>query len=209
MAISRFKTSTLAQGLPKYQKLYDGVTTLFDSDYELITRTTVGAGGASTITFSSIPSTYKHLQIRHIARTTNVSTNGNMYVQLNGDTANNYSWHRLEGYGTGTGSVGIADSAAFSVGGLMTGAQSIASSFGVGILDILDYANTNKYKTMKTLTGYDNNGNGAAGNDQGYVNFNSSSWRSTSAVTSIGITINGGGNFAQYSSFALYGIKGI
>jgi hypothetical protein len=209
MAISRFKTSTLAQGLPKYQDVWDGTTTIVPTTgFVSLATTTVGAGGASTITFSSIPQVFKHLQIRHVARTTNASTNGNMYIQLNGDTGSNYVWHRLEGYGTGVGAVGITGSAAFAIGGLMTGSQSIASSYGAGILDITDYSSTIKNKTMRTLTGYENNGNGSAGNDQGYINSNSGLWLSTSAINSISITINGGGNFAQYSQFALYGIQG-
>jgi hypothetical protein len=177
------------------------------NSYESISTTTLGSA-TSTITFSSIPSTYKHLQLRHIARNTNSSTNGNMFIQLNGDTGSNYAWHRFEGYGTGISAGGTGSATAFAVGGLMTGGNSIASSFGVGVLDIIDYSNTNKNKTMRTLTGYDNNGNGSPGNDQGYINFNSSVWMSTSAVNTITITINGGGNFAQYSQFALYGIKG-
>lgn len=186
---------------------------LSTNSYESIATTTLGSAN-STITFSSIPSTYKHLQLRHIARNTNASTGGNMFIQLNGDTGSNYAWHRLEGYGTGVGSVGIASAVSFAVGGLMTGGNSIASSFGAGVLDLIDYQNTNKYKTMKTLTGYDNNGNGSPGNDQGYINFNSGLWFkagsgvTSDAVNSITITINGGGNFAQHSQFALYGIKG-
>ena len=69
--------------------------------------------------------------------------------------------------------------------------------FGTFIVDILDYANTNKYKTMRALDGFDANGSG-------YAVLWSGNWRSTSAVSTITIT---GGTFAQYSSFALYGIK--
>lgn len=183
------------------------------ADFQSIQTYTL-ASPTSTITFSSIPQTFKHLQLRHIARTTNTATNGNMYIQLNGDTANNYSWHRFEAYGSGITSGGAANAAAFAVAGLMTGASSISNAFGCGILDFMDYSNTNKLKTMKTLTGYENNANGSAGNDQGYLNLASSLWFkagsgvTSDAINSITITINGGGNFATYSQFALYGIMG-
>jgi hypothetical protein len=77
-----------------------------------------------------------------------------------------------------------------------------ANIFSGFVIDILDYANTNKYKTIRYLSGYDANGSGRVG-------LGSGSWRSTSAVTSI--TLQGleySSNYKQYSSFALYGIKG-
>jgi hypothetical protein len=67
------------------------------------------------------------------------------------------------------------------------------------ICDVLDYANTNKFKTLRSLTGNDRNGSGSIWLDSGL-------WRSTSAITSIKFTT--GTAFAQYSQFALYGIKG-
>jgi hypothetical protein len=78
--------------------------------------------------------------------------------------------------------------------------------FGAGIVDILDYANTNKYKTIRSLTGHDHNG--VIAGIHAIVNLNSGSWRSTSAINSIVIGVVSGTAFNQYSSFALYGIKG-
>jgi hypothetical protein len=66
-------------------------------------------------------------------------------------------------------------------------------------MDILDYANTNKFKTTRTLTGSDLNGSGV-------VSLDSGSWRSTSAITSITFTARAN-LINTYSSFALYGIK--
>jgi hypothetical protein len=76
------------------------------------------------------------------------------------------------------------------------------SIFGVTILDILDYANTNKYKTTRNLAGVDSN------DTNGKISFESGSWRSTSAVSTITLISGTGSDFLQYSSFALYGIKG-
>lgn len=210
MAINRLSQSTAQSAFPKFTNFWDGTTATssFDSLGSVYVST-----ATSTITFSSIPQTYQHLQIRHIARNTNASTSGNMYMRFNGDTGNNYVSHRLEGYNTGVGSGGGTTQAAFTVAGLMTGASSISGAYGMGVLDILDYTNTSKHKTIKTISGYDNNGNGSAGNDQGYINVNSGVWFkagsgvTSDAVTSITITINGGGNFDVYTQFSLYGVK--
>jgi len=170
------------------------------NSYESIATVTVGSGGASSISFSSIPSTYKHLQVRGIARTTRASDQDALVMQLNSDTGSNYSRHQLNGDGT---------SATGDAGTSTTGMQinrfaastATANTFGTMVSDILDYLDTNKYTTVRTLGGYDNNGSGL-------ITLNSGSWRNTAAVTTITLTSLNGANFAQYSSFALYGIKG-
>lgn len=161
--------------------------------YESIATTTVGASAVSSITFSSIPATYTHLQIR-----ANIFSNANqsdVRVQFNGDTGTNYSQHGLYGSGTAATAGGTANSV-FALGGL----SGDTTRCGVTIIDILDYANTNKYKTNRTLAGVDQNGSG-------YVVLESGNWRNTAAITSITIFTNAA-NYTQYSSFALYGIKG-
>ena len=164
------------------------------SNFESIATVTVGSGGTSTITFSSIPSTYKHLQIRAFGKAVNSSVY-NCYINFNSDTASNYSLHRLYGYGSG-----VAYNEYFSTA--METNYLYGGSTGMWnvVVDVLEYKNTNIYKTIKTLGGYDANGSGEVGLISG-------NWRSTSAVNSISFTNNGGG-FAQYSSFALYGITG-
>ena len=166
------------------------------NSYESIATTTVGAGGQSSITFSSIPSTYKHLQIRGIGRT---SAGGeSLRLRFNSDTGANYANHEL--YGTGSAASAYAE---FNVNSNFADsfAPSSASAnvFGVGVIDILDYANTNKYKTIRALSGYDNNGSG-------YAVLNSGLWRNTTAIDTI-LLFFGSGNLTQYSTFALYGIK--
>jgi hypothetical protein len=165
--------------------------------YDSIATTTVGAGGASSITFSSIPSGYTHLQLRCYYLATNDVVVG---VQLNGDTAANYSGHVLRGNGT-TATAGAAANDSrmyfgynYSVGGYSASVPMVA------VVDLLDYADTNKYKTMRALSGVDYNGSG-------WVHFESGSWRNTNAVTSIVLSAFIGGTFNQYTSFALYGIK--
>ena len=156
-----------------------------------ISTVTVGSGGAASVTFSSIPSTYTHLQIRI---TEAYSGSGfNPRVRFNSDTGSNYSWH----YVLGDGSSASAGAAANTTG-MFLNSNTALSTMTVHIIDILDYANINKNKTIRVLDGYDANGSG-------FIDLWSGNWRNTSAVTSISIDA---GTFAQYSSFALYGIKG-
>lgn len=170
-------------------------------DYESIATVTVGAGGSSSISFSSIPSTYQHLQIRLIARSNRTAVN-NDYLEMtfNSDTGANYSFHQLLGDGTsasansGTTQNNIIVSRIATTGGS-------ASIFGGIVLDILDYDNTSKYKTTRSLGGADQNGSGL-------IYFNSGLWMNTAAITSISIKPSSSNVFQQYSSFALYGIKG-
>jgi hypothetical protein len=84
------------------------------------------------------------------------------------------------------------------VGALSTSGSNIFGSF---VCDILDYRDTNKFKTIRTIGGFDNNGSGV-------VSLRSGVYRSTNAITSIKLFNNPGNNFAQYSSCALYGVKG-
>jgi len=164
------------------------------NSYESIATVTVGAGGSSSITFSSIPSTYKHLQIR--AMEAYSGTGFNPKVTFNSDTGANYSWH----YVLGNGSAASA-SAAASQSFMYINSNVAFPIPTVHIIDILDYSNTNKNKTMRTLDGFDTNGSGSGG----YAVLWSGAWYNTAAINTITIA---NGTFAQYSSFALYGIKG-
>ena len=178
--------------------LLSGGAAASTNSYESISTVTVGSGGVSSITFSSIPSTYKHLEIRGIGQ---INT-GTEYALLrfNSDSGANYSIHYLNGNGTSaTAGAGTSTNQAAMFYGM--GMPSTANVFGVGVCSILDYADTNKYKTVRSLDGFDANGSGG-------VELCSSSWRSTSAITSISLTPNSSKTFTQYSQFALYGIKG-
>jgi hypothetical protein len=169
--------------------------------YESIATTTVGGGGAASISFTSIPATYTHLQIRAMGRSsTGGFTNTGVTVRMNNDTTSNYSNHGLDSYGTGISAFGSASTSSMYIGEVV-GSTGLANAYGVFVLDILDYANTNKYKTIRTLIGQNQNSASSVGN----ISLTSGSWRSTSAVDRIDLTT--GFTLAQYSSFALYGIK--
>lgn len=168
-------------------------------DFESISTTTVGAGGTSSVTFSSIPATYTHLQIRIILRSTSSGSGSEGgYLNFNSDTGSNYTYHRVYGDGASASSGGAASQTnAFVFDYARSGAD--GSGFMVAVIDILDYDDGNKYKTVRSLTGRDANGSGRVG-------LYSSVWRSASAITSITLAPEAN-NFAQYSSFALYGVN--
>ena len=167
------------------------------SNFESIQTYTVGAGNQTTITFSSIPSTYKHLQIRGILNGTVSDTDIRMRVgNGSADTGTSYSYHGLFGNGGSAGAYAGTSSDYMAVGATPTN----STTFTGLVIDVLDYANVNKYKTVRTLTGLDTNGGGA-------IRFLSGNWRSTSAINTIAISCYSG-DMKQYSSFALYGISG-
>lgn len=163
------------------------------NSYESIQTVTVSTA-VSSITFSSIPSTYKHLQIRGIAKWGTAYT-GYSRIQFNSDTGANYTQHRLEGSGSAASAAGYTGETS-SILGFNSDTQ-----WGANVTDILDYTNTNKYTTIRTLGGFDANGSG-------YIAFSSGLWLNTAAITSIVLQPSNGVTFVQYSQFALYGIKG-
>lgn len=195
--ITRATLSTIEQGLPKYRSMLAGNTAFIPSSYESIATVTVGSGGSSSISFNSIATDWTHLQVRAIMRG---STSGiEPAIRFNSDTGNNYARHRLQG--NGTSAVGGGDSNVSRVAFLSSiGLPDATSTFATIVVDILDYKNTSKYKTVRLLDGVDNNGSGN-------IELTSGLWMNTNAITSITILCDVN-NFAQYSHFALYGIKG-
>ena len=160
-------------------------------DYESIASAN-GTGASNTITFSSIPATYKHLQIRGILVGTASDT---VSVSYNSDTTTtNYYYHRLQGTGAGS-----PNAAAGNIRRLFDSAGS-GSYYLAFVVDILDYANTNKYKTTRSLSGYDANGSGL-------IDFESNLWKNTAAISTLALNLTGGIYFTTASSFALYGIN--
>jgi hypothetical protein len=173
-------------------------------DYESIATYTVGSGGQPEIEFTSIPATYTHLELRSL--NINTGTGGspwqaNNLIRFNSDTGSNYARHSLIGNGSPPASAEGVSSVTFILGGKGGNLNGSYTNYvGSQVTSILDYANTNKYKTVRTLTGADFNG-------AGEVFFTSGLWMDTNAITSITIT-NDAGDLAEYSHFALYGIKG-
>jgi len=184
MAISRFSKQSIQLAFPKQQTIWDGISQ--PAAMDAIGSITLTAS-ATSITFSSIPSTYTHLQLRIFGNATNDG-----FIYFNGDTVNgNYYRHELYGLGSGTPSSDAFNAPYYDAGG-------VSSSYPMShIMDILDYTNTNKNRTLRNLWGYDYNGSGRVG-------LLSIWWNSSSAINSITLS---GRTFSQYSQIALYGIK--
>jgi len=167
--------------------------------YESIATVTVGSGGASDVTFNSIPATYSHLQIRYIAQSA-----GYGRIQFNSNTTgSNYYSHYLSGIGANPVQAGeLPGSTYSSIVWTVQSFSTTANTFNAGIIDILDYTSTNKNKTVRILQGVDKNGSGDIGLDSGLYS------ATPAAITSIKLFPHASNTWLQYSSFALYGIKG-
>jgi hypothetical protein len=165
-----------------------------DGAYDALSTVTVPATAVASITFAGIPSGYKHLQIRMMAAYT--GSVGSGFIAFNGDNASgNYSYHAVGGDGNSPGTAALASQNQ----GKFTGfAGTSPAANNVMIMDILDYANTSKYKTTRALYCWDANGTG-------YVEFNSNSWRSFSGITSLVLTP--ANTFNTNTSITLYGVK--
>lgn len=168
-------------------------------DYESIATVSL-TGTQTNIEFTSIPSTFQHLQIRASVRA-NAGSIQNIIMRFNSDTGSNYSWHYIEalGSGTPTASASAPDTSMYIA--QEPGSTQAADIFGTFILDILDYKDTNKFKTVRSLSGVDLNGSGR-------IQFWSGNWRSTSAVSSLLLRSDASNAFAANTRIALYGIKG-
>ena len=157
----------------------------------------VPSAGAANVEFTSIPATYTHLQLRTFIFGVDATPTGSINVQFNTDTGSNYAFHLLQGYGAGVDAYAGASASNGRFFGYRGGIRTTYAT--AGVVDILDYANTNKYKTMRGLAGNDFNGSGE-------IQLSSSLWQNTNAITSIKV-YSSSQNFGQYSSFALYGVK--
>jgi len=163
--------------------------------YTALATTTVGGGGASTIEFTSIPSSYTDLQILYCVRSDNSATNwNNMKLSFNGSAANG-SWRFLAGYNGG-----------FAVGSI-TGQVEVWINFNASSANT--FSNSSVYISNYALSDNKNifidtaaEGNAA---DQ-VLGFVSGLWSNSSAISSISVTPSSG-NFMQYSTATLYGIK--
>lgn len=167
--------------------------------YDALSTVTVPSGGVASITFAGIPQGYKHLQIRGISKTNRADNNDGMQIQLNSDTASNYNNHHIYGDGSAANAGAIDTPGSGLLLWLIAGNNSTNAWAGT-ITDILDYTDTTKFKTARSLLGYDNNGNGIVG-------LSSGAWRNTSAVNTIKIQPRYGTSFNQHTQFTLYGCR--
>lgn len=164
--------------------------------YELI-ATSFGTGSSGVIDFTSIPQNYKHLQIRYTAKNSSTATQIN--ITMNGITSGVYTRHSLRGNG-----VNVASSASSASQTAIQLVESMANSTTAnavcaGVIDILDYTNTSKNTTIKSLYGMVDS--------LERIYLSSGLYNQTTAVSSVTLTASAN-NFASLSRFSLYGIRG-
>jgi hypothetical protein len=193
-------TATNANGTSLASAASNSVTPLDPAAFESIATATPSG---TNVSFTSIPSTYKHLQIRYIARDATTGTSGTrtFTMQFNSNTSTIYDYHQMYSLGTGEYINYNTNIDNISIVGI-TGDGATSNIFGVGYIDIIDYANTSKNKAIRHFGGSNLNTSTAINS----VVLISGVWRNTAAITSIQLNVSG--NFFAGTQFALYGIKG-
>ena len=162
--------------------------------YTLIASSTVGSGGASSIDFTSIPSTYTDLVLICSLRVSRASTVNNTVIKFNGSSSS-YSEKVLYGSGSSAGS--YSDTQIYDVN---NAANSTANTFANSQFYIPNYAGSAN-KSVSNDSVSENNATSATSQLVAGL------WSNTAAITSISLTDYSGTNFVQYSTAYLYGVK--
>ena len=173
--------------------------------YQSIATATVPAGGVSSVSFTESNSSWSdftHLQIRASIKSTRNSNDGDVgYIRFNSDSANNYwTGHAYQADGS-SASTDPGSTYSYAYIHRLPNAQN-SNVFSGTVIDLLDFKSSNS-KVVRYFNGYDNNGTANNVN----VIFGDAIWNNSSPVTSMTFSA-AVGNIAQYSTFALYGIKG-
>jgi hypothetical protein len=180
----------------------------------IATSSITTSGVTTTITFSSIPQTFTHLQLRSHARVENGGSLGQVWLQFNGDTASNYYYftRTMDNTNSPTGPWDSADAVNLNEANHTkailenaSGSGASANYFSCGVTDIQFYTDTNRLKSLRTRVGTVAS---VASTGQVSAGFNTNLWNSTAAVSSITLTFGAGNSVAAGSHFALYGIRG-
>jgi hypothetical protein len=183
-------------------KAYGWASFADSGSFESISSTTVGAGGATTITFSSIPQTYTHLQIRAYSTCGRTDGDDNYILRFNGDTGSNYANHKVFGSGAAVSAASSELQDRINLDYAISSTWVGTNNYSPMILDILNYTNTNMTKTVRYITGFDSNDG-----NRDRLTLASGGWYSTSAISSITLTADASQTLLQYTIVALYGIK--
>jgi hypothetical protein len=160
---------------------------------------TVGAGGAATMDFNSIPATYTDLLIKLSTRSTTTGV-GTVRMKINTDTAANYNYRQIQGNGaSASSSAGTGATSAANEIGLYDGSDSTTNTFSNTELYFPNYtSSTSKSWSVESVE--EENATTA------YVRITAGNWTGTAAISAVSFTLSSG-NFAQYSTGTLYGIS--
>ena len=171
------------------------------STYKLISKATVGSGGAATITLSSIPSTYTDLLIKYSLRATRAGTTFTQLGMKLNNSSTNYTTRTIGGDGSTVTStnntVGYFGYESSSINSV----NSTGYVFSSGEIYIPNYtANGSKRASID----FSSENNAVSGNGI----LSSAGWSINDAITSITFNEpNSNTNFEQYSTVTIYGIK--
>jgi hypothetical protein len=197
MSIKRLAKASITGAGGKSSKLWDQTTTM--GTYESIATAVVDSSGASTITFSNIPQSYTHLQVRVFGRGTTTFSGGlSLYISPIGSTSSANKRHWLDGNGS---SIGSSNDSGSGLASIIADGGALSNVYSAVILDILDWSNTSKSIVFRAIGGYDSNG----GTSHSVL---ASGLFATSGGTTTGFTFQTDGNWIQYSQISLYGIRG-
>ena len=169
-------------------------------DFVRITETVTSSSQAS-VTFSSIASTYRDLQVRVRARCTATAVTVDLLVRLNSDTGAHYDYEQMSFYSNGSGAAQAVAQTSWKMAEIPA-ASAPANAAGAAIIDIYDYRGTTFYKAANSRW---NGQNGTGTFSQG-VGVNGGTWRDTSAVTAVDVFFSSG-NFVNGSIVTLYGVN--
>jgi hypothetical protein len=160
-----------------------------------ITSVTVGAGGTSSISFSSIPSTYTDLCLKVSLRNGTVNNDDSLSISYNGSSTS-FTSKWLQGSGAGAYSGSRSDYFQLFI---VDQNNYTANTFSNAEIYIPNYAGSNN-KSFSTDAVTETNATSAN------MGLTAALWSNTAAINAITLTI-GAGLFAQYSTATLYGIK--
>lgn len=203
MAVRSFKTASISTGA-KRSKFWDQSAVIIPPPSPVFDSISsyLATGTVSDITLGSIPNTYRHLQVRINGFSNSF---GSVFMEINGDTATaNYQ---------STGIWGQHNVSNAQTAGILRGRPAIIAGVGsfqfgttypyVAIIDLLDYKNTNKAKTVRSF-------HGASTNSTHYndgVGLTGGVWSGTAAINSLRFYLDGGNSYTAGTRISLYGIK--
>jgi len=178
-------------------------------DFQYIDSYTVSGGSTNTITFSSIPATFTHLQIRGVVRSGTSGYYDNTNIRFNGSSGGTaYNMNVLRSNGsTAQSATYINQSQAYVEAGYVACANTTTGTFSPIIMDLYDYTDTNKYRNGRLVMGYENNGSGGDNYDKGMQTTQYWNWQSSAAIYQIAVSTTTN-YWVAGSTLALYGIKG-
>ena len=155
---------------------------------------------AASVTFSSIPATYEHLQVRGSNAATGDSTGQAYYIEFNGSAGTAYSSCIFRGHTSSTGCNPLDGTAYIQIYDGIHGSSTDRTEYATIIFDVFDYTNTNKNTSAMLIGGQ------SISNTNRRIWWGSGLWDSTAAITQIKFTPSSG-NMRRGSEFTLYGIK--